>query len=81
MAPAWKANLPDTRARAEQLLVSGEVLWGLDENHEIFALYGVPSQPVVFLIASDRTVVNAWFGERGEEFLRAELDNLLAVSG
>jgi thioredoxin-like negative regulator of GroEL len=52
-------------------------MWGLDEDEDIFAKYGVPYQPVTVLIASDRTVVETWPGMRPEAEIRAALDRLL----
>ena len=59
---------------------SGEILWGLDEEEEIFSLYGVPYQPVTVLIAGDGTVVESWDGLRPEEEIRGALDDLIALS-
>ena len=81
VAPAWRSSFQLTEQRAQELFLSGEIKWGLDETRSIFALYGVPYQPVTFLIAADKTIVEAWPGLRGEEELRAAIENLLAVSG
>ena len=81
VAPAWKSDLEAARARANELFVSGRIQWGLDEQEKIFELYGVPYQPVTILIASDRTVVEAWAGLRSEDELRAAIDDLIALSG
>lgn len=81
VAPAWKAGLGATRSRAEELLTSGRIMWGLDEEEEIFRLYGVVYQPVTVLIAADRTVVEAWDGLRAEDEIRASLDRLVALGG
>jgi hypothetical protein len=80
VAPAWKSSFELTEARAEELFLSGEIMWGLDEDQEIFALYGVPYQPVTVLIAADRTVVGAWPGVRDESEIRAALENLIDLS-
>ena len=80
VAPAWKER-DSTRARAHQLFQSGQVMWGLDEGAQIFALYGIPYQPVTVLIAHDRTVVEAWPGIRSEEDIRASLENLISLTG
>lgn len=80
VAPAWKSSFELTEARAEELLVSGEIMWGLDADEEIFALYGVPYQPVTVLIAADRTVVEAWPGIRAEADIRSALDDLIGLS-
>ena len=81
MAPAWKSNFEDTASRAAELLGSGLVYWGLDEDQEIFEAYGVPYQPVTVLIASDDTVVQSWAGLRDESEIRQALDELIALSG
>ena len=77
VAPAWKADLDATTARAEELFQSGEVLWGLDQDEEIFALYGVPYQPVTILIGDDRTVYESWPGLRDEQEIREALERLI----
>lgn len=56
-------------------------MWGLDEDEEIFQLYGIPYQPVTVLIAADQTVVEAWDGLRPEDEIRAAIDDLIALSG
>jgi hypothetical protein len=81
VAPAWKSSFEATADRADELFQSGEILWGLDEEEEIFALYGVPYQPVTVLIAGDGTVVEAWDGLRPEQEIRGALDGLIALSG
>ncbi len=81
VAPAWKGSFDATRQRARQLFRSGEIMWGLDEDEEIFAAYGVPYQPVTVLIAHDDTVVEAWPGLRDESEIRQALDGLIALAG
>lgn len=80
VAPAWKSSFEATAERADELLQSGEIKWGLDEQEEIFSLYGIPYQPVTVLIAGDRTVVEVWDGLRPEEEIRTALENLIALS-
>jgi hypothetical protein len=80
VAPAWKSTFAATEDRADEILVSGTVLWGLDEDEDIFNLYGVPYQPVTVLIAADDTVVEAWPGLRDEGEIRAALENLISIS-
>jgi len=80
VAPAWKSDFASTMARAEELFLSGRILWGLDESEEIFGLYGVPYQPVTVLIAADRTIVETWPGLRDEEEIRQALENLVGLS-
>jgi hypothetical protein len=81
VAPAWKSSFEATRERAEELFVSGEIRWGLDEDEDIFSKYGVPYQPVTVLIAADGTVVETWPGARAEGEIRQALDRLLQLSG
>ncbi|MEX1038553.1 MAG: hypothetical protein WDZ96_06840 [Acidimicrobiia bacterium] len=80
VAPAWKSSFELTEARAEELFLSGEIMWGLDADEEIFTLYGVPYQPVTVLIAADQTVVEAWPGIRAEADIRSALDNLIGLT-
>jgi len=81
VAPAWKGTFEDTRARAEELMPSGNIMWGLDVDETVFGLYGVPYQPVTVLIAHDDTVVEAWPGVRDEAEIRSALDQLIALAG
>lgn len=80
VAPAWKSSFELTEARAEELFLSGEIKWGLDAEQAIFALYGVPYQPVTVLIAADQTVVDSWPGIRSEEEIREALENLIDLT-
>ena len=81
VAPAWKADFESTAFRAEELLRSGEVMWGLDEDETVFGLYGVPYQPVTILIGADRTVVETWPGLRTEEEMRQSIEDLISLYG
>lgn len=81
VAPAWKSSFEATRERAEELFVSGRIMWGLDEDEDVFSKYGVPYQPVTILIAADGTVVETWPGTRAEAEIRQALDGLLQISG
>lgn len=81
VAPAWKAGLSDTSQRAGQLLTSGAVEWGLDQEERIFSAYGVGYQPVTVLVGADKTIVQTLFGAQGESTLRSAIEELLSVSG
>jgi len=81
VAPAWKSTFEATERRADELFQSRSIMWGLDEEEEIFSLYGVPYQPVTVLIAADGTVVESWDGLRAEEEIRAALEELISLSG
>ncbi len=80
VAPAWKSTMAATQRRAEEIFRSGVIKWGLDAEEQIFALYGVPYQPVTVLIAEDGTVVESWDGLRAEQEIRSALDALVALS-
>lgn len=77
VAPAWNGTFEATEARADELFQSGEIMWGLDEDEDIFELYGVPYQPVTFLIAADDTIVDTWSGLREEPEIRAGIEGLI----
>ncbi len=79
VAIAWKGTYEDTAAQAADLLQSGKVDWALDDEAEVFGLYGVPYQPVSFLITSDDKVFDTWPGVRDEAAIRETLDALLAL--
>ena len=81
VAPAWKAPLQATSRRANQLLRSGLVMWGLDENQRIFSAYGVGYQPVTILVGADKTIVKTLRGGQGSSTLRAAIEELLSISG
>lgn len=81
VAPAWRSSFELTEARAGELFQSGQIKWGLDDDEDIFNLYGVPYQPVTVLIAGDGTVVEAWPGQRDAAEIRMALDQLIALSG
>lgn len=77
VAVAWRGTPADTAERAGQLLRSGNFKWGLDAKEEIFALYGVPYQPVTALISADKVIVGGWAGVQSEEYIRSALDRLI----
>jgi hypothetical protein len=78
VAPAWKASFEATSARADELFRSGQVLWGLDQDEEVFAAYGVSGQPVTVLIDEGRRIVDTWYGLKNEAEIRTALDSLAA---
>lgn len=77
VAPAWKGTPEDTADRAAELMPSGEVMWGLDEDESIFAAFGIPYQPAVVLIGPEGSVRGEWFGSRPEEEIRTSIESLL----
>jgi hypothetical protein len=78
VAPAWKGTLEATRRRAAELMPSGIIRWGLDEEEAVFEAFSVPYQPVTVLIAADGTVFDSWPGLRDESSIRAALDGLVS---
>lgn len=79
VAVAWKASFEKTLSRANELLGSGVIQWGLDAEEAIFEAYGVPYQPVTVMIV-DGVIIDQWPGALGEDALREKLD-LLASYG
>lgn len=77
MAVAWKASFEKTLARANELLGSGVIQWGLDADEEIFGAYAIPYQPVTVMIVNG-VVVDQWSGALGESAIREKLDLLLS---
>lgn len=75
LAIGWNSTFEKTESRANDLLTSGNILWGLDEEAEIFGLYGVGSQPVSILVANGK-IIQTWQGAAGEDALRERLSNL-----
>ena len=80
VAPAWKSGMEDTAEEADRLLRSGAVLWGLDEQEEIFSAYGVGGQPAGAIVAADGSLVSTWPGPRNVAEIRETLDALLSGS-
>ncbi len=78
VAVAGRSDIDTTAARAEDLF-GDALLWGLDDS--IWDLYGVPYQPVTFLITGGDTIVDGWPGILEAAQIRSRLDNLVAVSG
>lgn len=79
IAVGWKSSFDATAARAAELMPSGLVRWGLDENEEIFSAYGVPYQPVTVLITGTDVEVDRWPGARSETEIRQALEDLIAL--
>ena len=76
LAVAGRSTPEASEARVGDWFSPERVLWGYSDD--IWALYGVPGQPVSVLITSDGYEVARWFGAAGEAELRAALDQLAA---
>ena len=79
IAVGWKSSFDATASRAADLMPSGNIRWGLDENEEVFSVFGVPYQPVTVLITGSDVEVNRWPGARSETEIRQALDDLIAL--
>ncbi len=77
VAVAGRSDLGSTAERADELF-GDALLWGLDDS--IWDLYGVPYQPVTFLVTGGDTIVDGWPGALDESEIRTRIDNLLALS-
>lgn len=78
VAPAWKGTFEDTAQRASELMPSGEIAWGLDEDEAIFAAYGIPYQPATVLVSAEGNQVGGWVGGRSKDEMRQAIEGLLA---
>lgn len=53
--------------------------WGLDEQLAVWQVLGVQGTPTVITFDADGRVVAGWSGERGEAFMREQIEALLAA--
>ncbi|HKZ28313.1 MAG TPA: hypothetical protein VJ482_01585 [Acidimicrobiia bacterium] len=79
VAVAWQSTLDKTAARAAELMPSGAIRWGLDEESAVFSTYGIPYQPWTVLITGSDVEVERWPGARSEAEIRQALDDLIAL--
>jgi hypothetical protein len=79
VAVAWQSTFEKTAARAAELMPSGAVKWGLDEDAEVFGTYSIPYQPYTVLITGSDVEVQRWPGARSEDEIRQALDDLVAL--
>lgn len=64
--------------RADEWFPSGRIKWGYDENATVWQALGVSGTPTTLLFAPDGEVIAGWSGERGEAFMREQIDILIA---
>ena len=79
VAVAWNSTFEKTATRAAELMTSGSMSWGLDEDAKVFSAYGIPYQPWTVLITGSDVEVNRWPGARSEAEIRQALDDLIAL--
>ena len=77
LAVAGNSSESASRQKVGEWFDPSRILWGYDDS--LFALYGIPGQPVSLLITGDDIVIDSWFGGIGEAELRTRLDALVAV--
>jgi hypothetical protein len=75
VAVAGRSGLEETAAEADALF--SRLDWGLDDS--IWDIYGVPYQPVTFLITGSDVVVDTWAGPLDADDIRGRLDALVAL--
>lgn len=73
------SDTEDLAARAEQWFPSGRIVWAHDEDLALWGALGVAGTPTTITIDSDGRVAAAWSGERGREFMRAQILELLTA--
>ncbi len=66
--------------RAHEWMPSGRISWGLDEDQDVWALFGARGTPTTVVMAADGRVVAAWTGEAGELGMRAAIEAAIAES-
>ena len=66
-------------ARAEEWIPSGRIQWGLDEDQDVWALFGARGTPTTVVLASDGRVVAVWSGETGAAGMRQAIDLAIAA--
>ena len=60
---------------------SGDMVWGLDAEQNVFGAFGITYQPVTILVTRDGLVKAQWPGLAPEAEIRAQLDELIAANG
>ena len=77
LAVAGRSTPEASALRVGDWFDPGRILWGYDDA--LWGEYGVPGQPVSFLISSDDVIVGGWFGQVPEGYMRQEFDRLAAI--
>ena len=76
LAVAGRSSPEASADRVGEWFSPDRLLWGYSDD--LWALFGIPGQPVSVLITSDGFEVDRWFGAASEDELRAALDQLVA---
>lgn len=76
VAVAGRSGFDETAERAAEWF-SDRIMWGLDDS--VWELYGIFGQPSTVLVDANGTIVDEWFGARGDAELRTALDALIAT--
>ena len=76
VAVAGRSSLEASAERVGVWFSPDRLLWGYSDD--LWALFGIPGQPVSVLITSDGFEVDRWFGALPEADMRAALDQLVA---
>ena len=77
VAVAGRSTEALSRLRVGVWFDPSRILWGYSDD--IWALFGVGTQPRTLLISSDDVIVGGWFGARSEAELREQLDRLAEI--
>jgi hypothetical protein len=64
--------------RANSWFPSGRIAWAYDEKLTVWQALGVSGTPTTITFAPDGQVMAGWSGERGEAFIREQIDALIA---
>lgn len=76
LAVAGRSTPEASAERVGDWFSADRLMWGYSDD--LWALFGVPGQPVSVLLTSDGFEVDRWFGQASEADLRAALDQLIA---
>lgn len=79
LAVGGSSDRDQIATRAAEWIPSGRVQWGLDEDQDVWALFGARGTPTTVVIATDGRVVAAWSGEAGAFGIRRAIDEAIAA--
>jgi len=76
VAVAGRSSLGASAERVGVWFSPDRILWGYSDD--IWALYGIPGQPVSVLVTVGGFEVDRWFGASPESDIRVALDRLVS---